>query len=121
MKRKSMMLLFLGACMHLAAQNLKLQVNGVPVEMVKVEGGTFTMGDQTQQIKDALPLHKVTLKGYYVGRTEVTQQLWRAVMGSNNSKFKGQYKDGRKNGPAISEDKDGKRFLYDEPSFVKKF
>ena len=86
-----MMLLFLGACLHLAAQNLKLQVNGVPVEMVKVEGGTFTMGDQTQQIKDALPLHKVTLKGYFVGRTEVTQQLWRAVMGSNNSKFKGQY------------------------------
>lgn len=43
--------------------------NGVPFEMVKVEGSSGT---------------------YYIGKTEVTQRLWYAVMGSNPSKFRGE-------------------------------
>jgi len=66
--------------------------NGVSFEMVKVEGGTFTMG-ATSEMKDPWddekPSHQVTLSSYSIGQTEVTQALWKAVMGSNPSSFKG--------------------------------
>ena len=68
-------------------------VNGVSFEMVKVAGGTFQMGATSEQGKDAeddeLPVHSVTLSDYYIGQTQVTQELWQAVMGSNPSYFKG--------------------------------
>ena len=64
-----------------------------PPEMVYVEGGTFTMGATSEQGSDALDggksAHSVTLDGYYIGKYEVTQELWKAVMGSNPSRFKG--------------------------------
>ena len=64
-----------------------------PPEMVYVEGGTFTMGATSEQGSDAYdkekPAHSVTLDGYYIGKYEVTQKLWKAVMGSNPSDFKG--------------------------------
>ena len=53
-------------------------------EMVKVEGGTFTMGATAEQgsdyDRDELPTHQVTLSDYYIGKYEVTQQLWEYVM-----------------------------------------
>lgn len=61
-------------------------VNGVSFNMVKVEGGTFMMGSETGD-PDESPQHEVTLGNYYIGQTEVTQELWKAVMGSNSSKF----------------------------------
>lgn len=79
-------------CIGVRAQNLKATVNGAPIEMIEVEGGTFMMGDHMEQRADALPLHEVSLDTYYIGRTEVTQQLWTAVMGYNNSYFKGKYR-----------------------------
>ena len=61
--------------------------------MVWVEGGTFRMGATSEQGSEAYdrekPVHSVTLSGYYIGKTEVTQALWKAVMGSNPSYFKG--------------------------------
>ena len=73
--------------------DLSLTVNGVSFEMVYVEGGTFDMGATTEQGSDAesdeKPVHSVTLDGYYIGKCEVTQELWEAVMGSNPSHFKG--------------------------------
>lgn len=73
--------------------NGMLTVNGVQYCMIKVEGGTFTMGATSEQGSDAWdyekPTHQVTLSTYYIGRTEVTQALWEAVMGSNPSRFKG--------------------------------
>jgi formylglycine-generating enzyme required for sulfatase activity len=60
-------------------------VNGVSFEMAAVEGGTFTMGAQGI----ATPLHEVTLSGFYIGKYEVTQELWMAVMESNPSNFTG--------------------------------
>ncbi|MGM9869953.1 MAG: formylglycine-generating enzyme family protein [Sodaliphilus sp.] len=67
--------------------------NGVSFEMVEVRGGTFTMGATSEQGSDAYsdgkPTHQVTLSSYYIGKTEVTQALWQAVMGSNPSYFKG--------------------------------
>jgi formylglycine-generating enzyme required for sulfatase activity len=77
---------------QLNAENLKTKVNDAPIEMIEVRGGSFMMGDHNKQNKDALPLHKVSLDSYYVGRTEVTQQLWEAVMGYNNSTYKGEYR-----------------------------
>ena len=64
--------------------NVVVTVNGVDFKMIKVEGGTFTMGEG----KEA---HEVTLSEYYIGEFEVTQELWEAVMGSNPSNFKGGY------------------------------
>ncbi|MBO6025765.1 MAG: SUMF1/EgtB/PvdO family nonheme iron enzyme [Bacteroidales bacterium] len=68
-------------------------VNGVSFKMVFVEGGTFQMGATSEQGDDAYadenPVHSVTLSGYYMGETEVTQELWQAVMGSNPSSFSG--------------------------------
>ena len=68
-------------------------VNGVEFNMVKVEGGTFSMGATSEQSSDAddyeYPVHSVTLSDYYIGETEVTQELWEAVMGSNPSEFTG--------------------------------
>ncbi|MBR2084996.1 MAG: SUMF1/EgtB/PvdO family nonheme iron enzyme [Muribaculaceae bacterium] len=64
-------------------------VNGVTFTMVTVEGGTFTMGATAEQGSDAggeeYPTHQVTLSSYSIGQTEVTQELWQAVMGSNPS------------------------------------
>ena len=59
-------------------------VNGVTFKMVDVEGGTFIMGID-QHIGSAYPPHEVTLSSYSIGQTEVTQELWVAVMGSNPS------------------------------------
>lgn len=67
-------------------------VNGVSFTMIAVKGGTFTMGatsEQTGANSDELPTHSVTLSDYYIGETEVTQELWSAVMGSNPSNFTG--------------------------------
>ncbi len=72
---------------------ITISVKGVSFKMVRVQGGTFTMGATAEQGGDAngdeKPAHKVTLSNYYIGETEVTQELWAAVMGSNPSEFKG--------------------------------
>ena len=73
--------------------NQTFTVNGVSFNMIAVEGGTFTMGATAEQASDAYsdekPTHQVTLSSYYIGKTEVTQELWQAVMGSNPSGFSG--------------------------------
>lgn len=70
-----------------------ISVNGVTFTMIKVEGGTFQMGATSEQESDAYddeyPVHSVTLSDYYIGETEVTQELWQAVMGGNPSYFSG--------------------------------
>ena len=73
--------------------NQTFTVNGVSFDMVEVVGGTFTMGATAEQGSDAgkaeKPAHQVTLSSYMIGKTEVTQELWEAVMGSNPSEFNG--------------------------------
>ena len=75
-------------------ETIKIPVkNGINIEMVKVEAGTFMMG-ATSEMKDPddeeKPVHQVTLTNdYYMSKYEVTQALWEAVMGSNPSKYKG--------------------------------
>ena len=74
--------------------NISIPVkDGISVDMVRVEAGTFTMG-ATAEMKDPYdsekPNHRVTLTNdYYIGKYEVTQALWQAVMGNNPSNFKG--------------------------------
>ena len=71
----------------------EFEVKGVKFKMVKVEGGTFTMGATKEQGSDAWddekPAHQVTLSDYYIGETQVTQALWKSVMGDNPSNWKG--------------------------------
>ena len=67
-------------------------VNGVSFSMVVVEGGTFQMGSpesDTEADDDEKPQHPVTLSDYFIGQTEVTQALWKAVMDNNPSHFVG--------------------------------
>ena len=75
------------------ATNKTFTVNGVTFEMIYVKGGTFTMGATSEQGSDAYdnekPPHNVTLDDYYIGKYEVTQELWMAVMGNNPSASKG--------------------------------
>ena len=75
------------------------RVNGVTFKMVRIEKGDFWMGAQYKDTaefnydrhsqNDELPVHHVDVReDYYLGQTEVTQQLWKAVMGYNPSKKK---------------------------------
>ena len=67
--------------------------NGISIEMVKVEAGSFNMGatpEMQAPYEVEKPVHRVTLtNNYYIGKYEVTQALWKIVMGSNPSNFKG--------------------------------
>lgn len=67
-----------------------LKVNGIEYPMVYVLGGSFMMGsDDSEAHYDEKPVHRVTLSSYRIGKYEVTQELWEAVMGNNPSNFKG--------------------------------
>ena len=60
------------------------------IEMVKVPAGCFDMGDTFGDgDTDEKPVHKVCLKEFSIGKYEVTQEQWQAVMGNNPSDFKG--------------------------------
>ena len=61
-------------------------VKGIPFTMINVKGGEFMMGNN--DLVDAT-VHKVFLDDYYIGESEVTQALWKAVMGTNPSWMKG--------------------------------
>ena len=70
---------------------LTITVKDFTFDMVKVEGGTFTMGCSAPSEKgcyeNECPSHRVTVDGFAIGRTEVTQALWIAVMDTNPSKW----------------------------------
>ena len=76
------------------SDNITIPVkDGISIDMVRVEAGTFTMG-ATAEMKNTedseKPTHRVTLTNdYYIGKYEVTQALWQAVMGDDPSYFKG--------------------------------
>ena len=74
--------------------NISIPVkDGISIDMVRVKAGTFTMGatpEMENPLDDEKPAHQVTLTNdYYIGKYEVTQALWKAVMGNNPSEFKG--------------------------------
>lgn len=72
---------------------IDISVDKETFRMVKVKGGVFTMGATSEQRDEAdsdeSPAHSVLLDNYCIGETLVTQGLWKAVMGSNPSRWKG--------------------------------
>ena len=75
------------------------RVNKVSFNMVRVEKGGFWMGAQhmdtaefnydRNSLIDEVPVHHVTIRDdFYIGQTEVTQKLWKEVMGYNPSRYK---------------------------------
>ena len=74
-------------------ENCPEVIKQLVANMVRVEGGTFTMGATPEQDSDPIfgdkPAHQVTLSDFYIGKYEVTQAEWQAVMGTNPSLFKG--------------------------------
>lgn len=67
------------------SSNEVIKVGKSEIQMVGVKGGTFSMGVARGADKmadsDESPAHKVTLKGFEIGKTEVTAGLWLEVMG----------------------------------------
>ena len=59
------------------------------IEMVYVQGGSFMMGANVGGDPDESPVHLVNLSDFFIGKTEVTQAQWKAVMGNNQSYFGG--------------------------------
>lgn len=49
--------------------------------MVKVKGGEFMMGESDNPTSDEKPVHNVMITDFYIGKYEVTQDLWKLVMG----------------------------------------
>lgn len=73
-------------------KDLEFTVHNVPFKMIYVEGGTFQMGapdNVSDADSDERPLHPVTLNDFHIGETQVTQALWKAVMGTAPFYFKG--------------------------------
>ena len=61
---------------------------GQSLKMVWIPQGTFQMGSRLDG--NEKPVHEVTIRqGFYLGKYEVTQAQWEAVMGSNPSRFSG--------------------------------
>ena len=73
--------------------SIKLEAQEFSVEqvfftMVPVEGGKFKMGapdTDTEAQSNERPQHEVTVSSFYIAETEVTQALWKAVMGADNN------------------------------------
>jgi formylglycine-generating enzyme required for sulfatase activity/tRNA A-37 threonylcarbamoyl transferase component Bud32 len=65
----------------------------IGLDMIFVAGGTFTMGCTSEHGSDChdneKPAHQVTVSDFYIGKYEITQAQWKAVMGDNPSGFKG--------------------------------
>ncbi len=57
-------------------------------QMIYVSGGTFEMGSNNGYDNEK-PVHTVTVNSFYMGKYEVTQKQWKAIMGNNPSEFKG--------------------------------
>ena len=93
-----------------AQQRNTFTVDGVSFDMIYIEAGSFMMGMRDDEIQDVVDgtlqaypqlesraeeivqmvsqshqIHKVSLNEFYIGETEVTQGLWKAVMGYNPS------------------------------------
>ncbi|MHC5735972.1 SUMF1/EgtB/PvdO family nonheme iron enzyme [Nostoc sp.] len=67
--------------------------NGITLTMVQIPGGTFMMGSpegEAERDKDESPQHQVKVPGFFMGKYEITQAQYQAIMDNNPSKFKGE-------------------------------
>ena len=70
------------------SNRIDLKIKESMLSLIKVEGGSYIMGatpEQTKPNSDESPSHQVVLSNYYIGETEVTNDFWEAIMGSNPS------------------------------------
>lgn len=84
--------------------NLLFIIGNESFRMIRVEGGSFTMGEENPEAKkiktvfmDERPAHKVTLPSFYICETMVTQELWKAVFPNADVNIK----RGRENLPKV--------------------
>jgi len=77
---------------------LKKKIGGI--EFVYIPGGTFMMGSNHYS-DDEKPVHRVTVDSFWMGRFEVTQKQYEAIIGSNPSYFKGFFGDTKINHPVV--------------------
>lgn len=85
LSRITLLLLLLGFAFELKAQSVAdttIEIEGVSFVMKYVKGGSFTIAGVSKRVKN-----------YYLGETEVTQELWEAIMGKNPSTFQGKELD----------------------------
>jgi len=67
--------------------------NGITLTMVQIPGGTFIMGSpegEAGRYKNETPQRQVKVPGFFMGKYEITQAQYQAIMGNNPSKFKGE-------------------------------
>ncbi|MEM6404677.1 MAG: SUMF1/EgtB/PvdO family nonheme iron enzyme, partial [Cyanobacteria bacterium P01_D01_bin.116] len=66
--------------------------NGVTLEMVLIPSGSFMMGapeDEKESRDSERPQHKVNIQPFFMGKYQVTQEQYQAIMGKNPSRFQG--------------------------------
>jgi formylglycine-generating enzyme required for sulfatase activity len=66
--------------------------NGVFLEMIAIPGGTFLMGspeNEAERLSYESPQHQVTVPSFFIGKYQLTQAQYQAIMGVNPSSFKG--------------------------------
>ena len=66
--------------------------NGIKLTMVKIPAGKFMMGSpntEKERENEESPQHQVSIPGFYLAKTLVTQAVWQNIMGNNPSHFKG--------------------------------
>ena len=78
----------------MSSQNTKIldlsdfAISGVPCPLRYVQGGTFQMGSNESKLEQ--PIHPVTLPSFYIGKFQVTQALYTAIINTNPSYYKGE-------------------------------
>jgi formylglycine-generating enzyme required for sulfatase activity len=63
--------------------------NSLYPRMIAVAGGTFLMGSSEGAFRQTERVHEVSLRSFFISETEITQELYQAVMNQNPSQFKG--------------------------------
>jgi len=86
---KTMMLTFLTFVMVMLSMGSLVQAAEVKLELVAVPAGNFLMGSDGSGEGDDKPAHEVHINAFKMMKFEVTQALFRSVMGKNPSYFKG--------------------------------
>ena len=67
-----------------SAQGFTEDLEGVPLEMVGIPGGTFLMGSpesELERLDTEGPQHEVTVGPFFLGKFTITQAQWRVVAG----------------------------------------
>ncbi len=78
MKKTFLALVTVAVSCCVSAQNKTFEANGVRFEMIYVEGGTYAKGDPAKP-------ENASVGNFYIAQTEVTQNLWKAVMGKKSN------------------------------------